>query len=87
MNEFVSLGRFRQKCLESVYHLSLLDSKCKDLLNDVSQENVDKLANLAESYQNTTIELQNYLMDYLKEITQGNQDEISSVETDDGYVI
>lgn len=88
MNEFIRLSRFRQKCMESIYKLSEIDAYCQKLTIDVTQENIDKIAKLAEQYQNSNYELQNYLMDFLKESTQAeSEDELSTTETDDGYIL
>jgi hypothetical protein len=86
MDNIVSLTRFRKKCLETVYLLSQIDSLCQKMIEDVNQESLQELVSHNQNLNDCNVELQNLLVDYIKEITnETEEDEISSVETENGY--
>jgi len=86
MNEIVQLNRFRKKCLETIYALSVIDATCEKMITEVTQDKLDSLAKLMQEYQDGNHEMQNYLMDFLKSVAEPTDEyEISSTESEEGY--
>jgi hypothetical protein len=88
MKEIVQLNRFSQKLMGIVTTVVNINETARSLALELSQENIEKLAKLAELYQTQSEDMQSCCISFLKEITaseDAEEIEVDANETDMGY--
>ena len=89
MKDIVELNRFSKKCMDLISVLSKLHASAEEMVLNPTQEQVNKIAEIASQYHETNEEVKNCLVDFIKEVTSTEQEElnIDGKETDVGYKI
>lgn len=87
MNDIVQMNRLSQKCMETIAIISNMHEAAKTMTYKPSQEQINKIAEVASQYQEISEDMKNCLVSFLKEVVNTEQEEmtIDVKETDVGY--
>lgn len=88
MQENVLLYKTQIKCLETIACIAELSEVCKKITMSPSQEDIDKIAEIANKYNNISEELKFSIVDLLQMIIKNNEEiEITAYQNEIGYKI
>jgi len=84
MEDIVQFNRLGTKCMNIISNISSLHEAAKVLVKNPSQENIDRIAQIIESYDSNSEEMKNCLVSFLKEVVKPD-DTVDASETEIGY--
>jgi hypothetical protein len=84
MEDIVHFNRLADKCMNIISNLGNLHEAAKTLTKNPSQDNIDMIAQIIQSYENNSEEMKNCLVSFLKEVVKSD-DTVDASETELGY--
>jgi cob(I)alamin adenosyltransferase len=88
MKNLDNFNKVRSKMFEIIFQLSQIDQISKTFVTEIEQEQINNMVEIIKAYQHNNELLQNFLFDYLHELTENTEDsEFNAEETEEGYKI